>query len=82
MTPVQVRYSWTSRHEVDAQRGLLVLFAAGATAAVMAGLSAVRSHKQKLRQFLAEVAGDGAAAATAAAAIAGAGPGGAGAKQD
>lgn len=51
-----VSYSWTSRHEVDAQRGLLVLFVAGASAALLATLSAARTHRSKLKQFLADMA--------------------------
>eukprot|EP00887_Chlorella_sp_A99_P006341 scaffold3.g6341.t1 len=54
-----VSYTWTARHDVDAQRGLLVLFAAGGAAVLLAVLSAARSHKQKLRQFLADMAGEG-----------------------
>lgn len=50
-----VSYTWVARHEVDAQRGLLVLFGAGAAVAALAVLSAARAHRQKLRQFLADV---------------------------
>lgn len=53
-----VHYRWASRREVDGDRGLLLLFAAAVAAVALLGLSAVRSHREKLARFLSDVGGD------------------------
>lgn len=63
-----VHYSWRVEHEEDEARGLLVLFAAGAAAALLLGLNVARTYQDKLRAFLADVAGDASGGGVAAAA--------------
>ncbi|KAL4859320.1 hypothetical protein ACK3TF_001057 [Chlorella vulgaris] len=53
-----VHYTWHTRHEEDEEAGLLVLFSAGAVAALLLGLNVARTYQEKLRQFLADVTGD------------------------
>lgn len=53
-----VYYHWEARHDVDVGRGLMVLFAAGAAAMLLAVLSVVRSYKRQLQQFLDDVTGE------------------------
>lgn len=57
-----VHYSWRTRHEVDANRGLTVMFATGAAAMLLVVGSVVRTYQRQLRQFVEDVAGDGGGA--------------------
>jgi hypothetical protein len=57
---VLVSYSWKTRHEANAERGLLVLLVASAATAALAALGAARRYRNKLRAFFLEVAGEGA----------------------
>jgi hypothetical protein len=56
---VLVRYSWRARHEVDAGRGLTVMFAAGGGAMLWVAASVAAAYRRQLRQFVEDVAGDG-----------------------
>ena len=51
-------YRWTNRHEVDTNRGLFVLFAAGAGFMLLACLSIAQTYNKQLRQFVDDVAGE------------------------
>jgi hypothetical protein len=52
---IPVYYKWTARHEVDTHRGLVVLFAFGAVAMLVAAFSVARTYNKQLRQFVEEV---------------------------
>ena len=51
-------YRWQARHEVDTQRGLLVMFIAGAGAMLLAALSVAKAYNKQLRQFMDDVTGE------------------------
>ncbi|KAL4458504.1 hypothetical protein ABPG75_013369 [Micractinium tetrahymenae] len=53
-----VHYRWRTQHEEDEEGGLLVLFSAGALVALLLGLNVARTYQDKLRAFLADVAGE------------------------
>jgi hypothetical protein len=55
---ILVHYKWTARHEVDTERGLVVLFAFGGVAMLLAALSVARTYNKQLRQFVEEVTGE------------------------
>ncbi|GAB4821900.1 hypothetical protein N2152v2_008946 [Parachlorella kessleri] len=53
-----VYYRWQVQHEVDQERGLTLLFAAGVVSSLLLGLNVVRSYKKHLGQFIADFTGD------------------------
>lgn len=56
-----VYYHWKTAHEVDTDKGLLVLFSTGIVVTALLGLGVVQAYKRKLATFLADVTGEGVA---------------------
>ena len=71
---VPVHYKWKARHEVNSNRGLIVLFVVGIGAMLFAAISIAQTYNKQLMQFVDQVTttttttsqhgGGGAAAAT------------------
>lgn len=53
-----MHYRWQARHEVDTQKGLLVMFIAGAGAMLIAALSVAKTYNKQLKQFVDDVSGE------------------------
>lgn len=54
-----VYYHWQTAHQIDTDRGLLVLFAAGAAVTAIIAIGVMSSYRQKLSAFLADITDDG-----------------------
>jgi hypothetical protein len=54
-----VYYHWQTAHQIDTDRGLLTLFAAGAAVTAIIAIGVMSSYRQKLAAFLADVTDDG-----------------------
>lgn len=53
------------RHEVDVDRGMIVMFAAGCLMFLLTAIGAMRSYSSKLKQFMSDVGGENLATGAA-----------------